>query len=288
MSTRGMVILFVIVAAIVLAANSVVVVLQTQKAVLLEFGAVKRELSPGLHFKLPFINQVIKFDGRVLTLDAPEERFLTLEKKALMVDSFAKFKVSDAKLFYTTTSGNVDRARDLLGQRINNGLRNEISKRTLHEVVAGNRDQLMNVLTRRLDEDARQELGIEVVDVRIKKMDLPDEVRESVYNRMKTERDIEARQHRAQGQEQAAGIRAAAEKEREIILADAYAKAQEIRGEGDAKASAIYAAAYDKDPAFYRFYKSMLAYKNTFTSKHDLLLVDPNSQFFKYMKQSKD
>lgn len=288
MSTRGMVILVVVVVGIVLAANSMVVVSQTQKAVLLRFGAVQRELSPGLHFKLPFINQVIKFDGRVLTLDAPEERFLTLEQKALMVDSFAKFKVSDAKLFYTTTSGNIDRARDLLGQRVNNGLRNEISKRSLHEVVSGNRDQLMNVLTRRLDESARQELGIEVVDVRIKKMDLPDGVRQSVYNRMNTERDILARQHRAQGQEQAAGIRAQAEKQREVILADAYAKAQEIRGEGDAKSAAIYAAAYEKDPAFYRFYKSMLAYKNTFASKKDLLVVDPSSQFFKYMKQSKN
>lgn len=288
MSTRGMVFAVLVVAVLVLAANSVFVVSQTQKAVLLEFGAVKKDLSPGLHFKLPFINQVIKFDGRVLTLDAPEERFLTLEKKALMVDSFAKFKVSNAKLFYTTTSGSVDRARDLLGQRINNGLRNEISKRSLHEVVSGNRDELMSVLTTRLDEVARQELGIQVVDVRIKKMDLPAEVRQSVYNRMNTERDIEARQHRAQGQEQAAGIRAAAEKQREIILANAYAKSQEIRGEGDAKAAAIYAAAYKKDPAFYRFYRSMTAYKKTFTNKSDLLLVDPSSEFFKYMKQSND
>lgn len=288
MSTRGLVFAVLVVAVLILAANSVFVVSQTQKAVLLEFGAVKKDLSPGLHFKLPFINQVIKFDGRVLTLDAPEERFLTLEKKALMVDSFAKFKVSNAKLFYTTTSGSVDRARDLLGQRINNGLRNEISKRSLHEVVSGNRDELMSVLTTRLDEVARQELGIQVVDVRIKKMDLPAEVRQSVYNRMNTERDIEARQHRAQGQEQAAGIRAAAEKQREIILAEAYAKSQEIRGEGDAKAAAIYAAAYKKDPAFYRFYRSMTAYKKTFTSKSDLLLVDPSSEFFKYMKQSND
>ena len=160
MSTRGMVIAFVLVAIVVLAANSVVVVSQTQKAVQLEFGAVKAELSPGLHFKKPFINEVIKFDGRILTLDAPEERFLTLEKKALMVDSFAKFRVNDAKLFYTATSGDLDRARNLLGQRVNNGLRNEISKRSLHEVVSGNRDELMSVLTRRLDEVARQELGI--------------------------------------------------------------------------------------------------------------------------------
>ena len=288
MTTRGMVILFVVLAAFVMAVNSVVVVLQTQKAVLVEFGAVKKDLKPGLHFKLPFINQVIKFDGRVLTLDAPEERFLTLEKKALMVDSFAKFRVNNAKLFFTTTNGDLDRARNLLGQRVNNGLRNEISKRSLHEVVSGDRDKLMTELTKNLDEVARKELGIEVVDVRIKKMDLPDEVRQSVYNRMKTERDIEARQHRAQGQEQAAGIRADAERQREVILAEAYAKAQEIRGEGDAKAAAIYAAAYNKDPAFYRFYRTMSAYRKTFTSRRDLLLVDPNSEFFKYLKDSKN
>ena len=288
MTTRGMVILFVVLAAFVMAINSVVVVLQTQKAVLVEFGAVKKDLKPGLHFKLPFINQVIKFDGRVLTLDAPEERFLTLEKKALMVDSFAKFRVNNAKLFFTTTNGDLDRARNLLGQRVNNGLRNEISKRSLHEVVSGDRDKLMTELTKNLDEVARKELGIEVVDVRIKKMDLPDEVRQSVYNRMKTERDIEARQHRAQGQEQAAGIRADAERQREVILAEAYAKAQEIRGEGDAKAAAIYAAAYSKDPAFYRFYRTMSAYRKTFTSRRDLLLVDPNSEFFKYLKDSKN
>ena len=187
MTTRGMVILFVLLAVFVMAVNSVVVVLQTQKAVLVEFGAVKKDLKPGLHFKLPFINQVIKFDGRVLTLDAPEERFLTLEKKALMVDSFAKFRVNNAKLFFTTTNGDLDRARNLLGQRVNNGLRNEISKRSLHEVVSGDRDKLMTELTQNLDAVARKELGIEVVDVRIKKMDLPDEVRQSVYNRMKTE-----------------------------------------------------------------------------------------------------
>ena len=286
MTTRGMVILFVVLAAFVMAINSVVVVLQTQKAVLVEFGAGL--FVAGLHFKLPFINQVIKFDGRVLTLDAPEERFLTLEKKALMVDSFAKFRVNNAKLFFTTTNGDLDRARNLLGQRVNNGLRNEISKRSLHEVVSGDRDKLMTELTKNLDEVARKELGIEVVDVRIKKMDLPDEVRQSVYNRMKTERDIEARQHRAQGQEQAAGIRADAERQREVILAEAYAKAQEIRGEGDAKAAAIYAAAYNKDPAFYRFYRTMSAYRKTFTSRRDLLLVDPNSEFFKYLKDSKN
>ncbi|MCB1693004.1 MAG: protease modulator HflC, partial [Pseudomonadales bacterium] len=164
--------------------------------------------------------------------------------------------------------------------------RNEIGKRSLHEVVSGERDQLMNVLTKDLDTVARKELGIEVVDVRVKRIDLPPEVSQSVYNRMNTERDIEAREHRAQGQELAAGIRADADKQREVILAEAYAQAQETRGEGDAQAAAIYAAAFNKDPEFYAFYRSMSAYQQTFRDKSDVLLVDPNSDFFKYMKQS--
>jgi len=287
MSTRGFVVVFVLVALAVLGLNSVYVVSELERAVLLEFGAVTRaDIPPGLHFKKPFINDVIKFDSRVLTLDADPERFLTLEKKAVIVDSFAKFRVDDAQLFYTATSGDERRAEVLLRQRINNGLRNEISTRSLHEVVSGERDQLMNILTRRLDAVARKELGVQVVDVRVKRIDLPPEVSQSVYNRMNTERDIEAREHRAQGQELAAGIRADAEKQREVILAEAYAKSEETRGEGDAEAAAIYAAAFNKDPEFYKFYRSMSAYHRTFSDKSDVLLIDPNSEFFKYMKQS--
>jgi membrane protease subunit HflC len=287
MSTRGFVIVFLLVALAVVGLNSVYVVTELERAVLLEFGAVvKADIPPGLHFKKPFINEVIKFDSRVLTLDADPERFLTLEKKAVIVDSFAKFRVDDAQLFYTATSGDERRAEVLLRQRINNGLRNEISTRSLHEVVSGERDQLMNILTRRLDAVARQELGVQVVDVRVKRIDLPPEVSQSVYNRMNTERDIEAREHRAQGQELAAGIRADAEKQKEVILAEAYAKSEETRGEGDAEAAAIYAAAFNKDPEFYKFYRSMSAYHRTFNNKSDVLLIDPNSDFFKYMKQS--
>lgn len=289
MSTKALVLAFIIGALGVLGANAVFVVTELERAVMLEFGAViKQDIEPGLHFKKPFINDVIKFDSRVLTLDADPERFLTLEKKAVIVDSFAKFRVNDAERFYTATSGDERRAEVLLRQRINNGLRNEISTRSLHEVVSGERDELMNVLTRRLDEVARQELGVEVVDVRVKRIDLPPEVSQSVYNRMNTERDIEAREHRAQGQELAAGIRADAEKQREVILAEAYAEAEETRGEGDAQAAAIYAAAFNKDPEFYEFYRSMSAYQRTFNNKGDVLLVDPESDFFKYMKQSKN
>jgi len=267
--------------------NSLYVVTELERAVLLEFGEViESDIEPGLHLKKPFINNVTKFDSRVLTLDAPPERFLTLEKKAVIVDSFAKFRVSDAELFYTSTSGDETRAENLLRQRINNGLRNEISKRSLHEVVSGERDQLMNVLTERVDEVARLELGVEIVDVRVKKIDLPPEVSQSVYARMNTERDIEAREHRAQGQELAAGVRADAGRQREIVLAQAYAEAEGIRGDGDAQAASIYADAFNKDKEFYKFYRSMTAYKRTFSNRGDILLIQPNSDFFKYLNKS--
>ena len=254
----------------------------------MEFGKViEEDVPPGIHFKKPFINNVRKFDGRVLTLDAPAERFLTLEKKAVIVDSFAKYRISDAQLFYTATSGDERRIQSLLRQRINNGLRNEISKRSLHEVVSGERDELMSVLTKRLDIDSRVELGVQVVDVRVKKIDLPPEVSQSVYARMNTERDIEAREHRAQGQELAAGVRADAEKQKEVILAIAYANAEIMRGDGDAAAASTYASAFTKDKEFYKFYRSMTAYKRTFANKGDILLIQPDSDFFKYLNKSK-
>jgi membrane protease subunit HflC len=287
MSTKGLVLGFIAVVCVVLGVNSVFVVTELERAVLLEFGKVIRaDIEPGLHFKKPFVNSIRKFDGRVLTLDAPAERFLTLEKKAVIVDSFAKFKVNDAQLFYTATSGDVRRAEDLLRQQINNGLRNEIANRSLHEVVSGERDQLMSVLTNRINGVAKTEFGIEVVDVRVKKIDLPPEVSQSVYNRMNTERDIEAREHRAQGQELAAGVRADAAKRREIILAGAYATAEKTRGEGDAQSASIYASAFTKDKEFYKFYRSMTAYRNTFSNKGDILLIQPDSDFFKYLNSS--
>jgi len=288
MSTKGIVISFLALILVVLGSNSLYIVTELERAVLLEFGKViQKDVPPGLHFKKPFINNVRKFDGRVLTLDAPSERFLTLEKKAVIVDSFAKYRISDAQLFYTATSGDERRIQSLLGQRVNNGLRNEISKRTLHEVVSGERDELMSVLTKRLDVSTREELGVEVVDIRVKKIDLPPEVSQSVYARMNTERDIEAREHRAQGQELAVGIRADAEKQREVLLANAYADAEIIRGDGDAAAAATYASAYTKDKEFYKFYRSMIAYKRTFANKGDIMLIEPDSDFFKYLNNSK-
>ena len=287
MSTRTFVMGFILAAVVLLGMNSLFIVTEMQRAVLLEFGKVVRDdIKPGLHVKLPIINEVRKFDGRILTSDAPPERFLTLEKKALIVDSFAKFKIEDVETYYTATSGDERRAEELLKERINNGLRNEISKRTLHEVVSGERDELMLVLTNKLNEVANQELGVAVVDVRVKRIDLPPEVSNSVYSRMNTERDIEAREHRAKGQELAVGIRADADKQREVMLAEAYSQAEELRGEGDAEAAAIYASAFQKDPGFYEFYRSMSAYQRTFADKGDVLLIQPDSEFFKFMNSN--
>ena len=289
MSNRSLVIVFILAALTLLGMNSLFIVTEKERAVLLEFGKVVRDdIKPGLHLKLPIINEVRKFDARVLTSDAPPERFLTLEKKAVVVDSFAKFRVDDVQTYYTATSGDERRAEELLKQRINNGLRNEISKRTLHEVVSGERDELMNVLTDELNKVANVELGVTVVDVRVKRIDLPPEVSQSVYARMNTERDIEAREHRAKGQELAVGIRADADKQREVILAEAYSAAEEIRGEGDAESANIYASAFNKDKEFYEFYRSMAAYQRTFADKGDVLLIQPDSEFFKYMNTDKN
>lgn len=288
MNNRTLVLAFIVAALTVLGMSSIFIVTEFERAVLLEFGKVVRDdIKPGLHVKLPIINEVRKFDGRILTSDAPPERFLTLEKKAVIVDSFAKFKIDNVQTYYTSTSGDERRAEELLKERINTGLRNEISKRTLHEVVSGERDELMQVLTENLNTVAQEQLGVSVVDVRVKRIDLPPEVSQSVYNRMNTERDIEAREHRAKGEELAVGIRADADKQHEVILAEAYSSAEEVRGEGDAEAAAIYAAAFQKDKDFYEFYRSMAAYQRTFSNKGDVLLIQPDSEFFKYMNSSK-
>ena len=287
MTNRTLVLALIVLALTVLGMNSLFIVTEMQRAVLLEFGkVVQDDIKPGLHVKLPIINEVRKFDGRILTSDAPPERFLTLEKKAVIVDSFAKFKIDNVETYYTATSGDERRAEELLKERINTGLRNEISKRTLYEVVSGERDELMNVLTTNLNEVARQQLGVSVVDVRVKRIDLPPEVSQSVYDRMNTERDIEAREHRAKGQELAVGIRADADKQQEVLIAEAYSSAEEIRGEGEAKAASIYAGAFQKDKDFYEFYRSMSAYQRTFSNKGDVLLIQPDSEFFKYMNSN--
>ncbi|MDH5737159.1 MAG: protease modulator HflC [Gammaproteobacteria bacterium] len=268
--------------------NSIYVINEYERGVLLRFGKVyQADLESGLHFKVPVMDKVRIFDGRVLTLDAAPERFFTFEKKVVIVDSFAKFRIDEVQKFYTATSGDEAVARRLLSQRINNGLRDEITARVLHEVVSGERDELMQILTKQVDAGAREELGIKVIDVRVKRIDLPPEVSQSVYDRMNAERNKEASQYRAEGEELAAGIRADADKQVEVLSAQAYAKAEELKGEGDADAAEIYASAYNRDKEFYKFYRSMSAYKNTFSNKGDILLIDPDSDFFTYLNKSK-
>tara|TARA_Y100001970_G_scaffold110056_1_gene137446 strand:- start:3317 stop:4189 length:873 start_codon:yes stop_codon:yes gene_type:complete len=273
---------------VIFLSQSLFVVSEIERAVKLRFGEIVQfDVEPGLHFKWPIINSVRYFDGRILTLDAQPQRYLTSEKKALMVDSFIKWRVKDVARYFTTTGGDEERAKRLLSQRVDTGLRNEFGVRTVKEVVSGERDQLMNSLTSMLDEIAQEELGVEVIDLRVKKIDLPSEVSDSVYNRMRTERERLARELRAQGNEVAEKIRATADKDKTVILADAYREAEVIKGNGDAEATATYAAAYTKDPEFYDFTRSLKAYQSTFETKGDILLIDPDSDFFKYLDQSK-
>lgn len=273
--------------AVFLLANSLYIVQEYERGVLLRFGKVDdADLHPGLGFKLPFVDEVRKFDGRVLTLDARAERFLTVEKKSMMVDSFAKWRIIKVGSYYTATNGEEERAQRLLEQRINEGLRNEFAARSLQEVVSGERDQLMVDLTKALNQFTQNSLGIEVVDVRVKRIDLPTEVSGPVFSRMSAEREREAREHRSKGKEQAEIIKADADRQRTIIEAQAYRDAELLRGEGDARAAAIYAQAYNQDPEFYAFVRSLTAYRKTFSGKQDILLVDPESEFFKYMKDS--
>ena len=268
--------------------QSLFVVSETQRAVKLRFGEiVEFDVPPGLHFKLPIVNSVRKFDARILTLDAAPQSYLTSEKKALSVDSFVKWRVSDVAKYFTTTGGDEERLRRLLSQRVDAGLRNEFGSRTVKEVVSGQRDELMDKLSNQLNIIAKDELGIEVIDLRVKKIDLPPEVSDSVYNRMRTERERLAKELRAQGNEVAERIRATADKDKTIILADAYREAEETKGNGDATATSTYALAYSKDPEFYDFTRSLKAYESTFSNKSDILLINPESDFFKYLDKSK-
>ena len=274
--------------AVIFVSQSLFVVSEVERAVKLRFGEIVQfDVEPGLHFKWPIINSVRYFDSRILTLDAQPQRYLTSEKKALMVDSFIKWRVKDVAKYFTTTGGDEERAKRLLSQRVDTGLRNEFGVRTVKEVVSGERDQLMNSLTSMLDGIAQNELGVEVIDLRVKRIDLPLEVSESVYNRMRTERERLARELRAQGNEVAEKISATADKDKTVILADAYREAQVIKGDGDAEATATYASAYTKDPEFYDFTRSLKAYQSTFETKGDILLIDPDSDFFKYLDNSK-
>jgi membrane protease subunit HflC len=284
MSNKSIAALVVVAILGIFAWSSLFIVQQTERAVMLRFGrVVDTDLKPGLHFKMPFVNKVRKFDARLMTLDSPTQRFLTLEKKAVMVDAYAKWRVFNAERFYTATSGMKQIADERLLRRLEAGLRDQFGKRTLHEVVSGERDAMVAALTASLNKMANDELGIEVLDVRVKAIDLPKEVSRSVYERMGTEREREAREHRAKGRELAEGIRADADRQRRVLLAEAYREAEETRGDGDARAAAIYAQAYTKNPEFYSFTRSLQAYRNSFSNKSDILVMDPKNEFFKYL-----
>ena len=288
MSKLKIIVSILVLLSVIALTQSLYVVSETQRAVLLRFGEIVRfDVPPGLHFKLPIINTVRKFDARILTLDADPQRYLTSEKKALIVDSFVKWRIKDVAKFFTTTGGDEERLKRLLAQRVDTGLRNEFGVRTVKEVVSGERDELMTKLASSLDSISQAELGVEVIDLRVKKIDLPSQVSDSVYNRMRTERERLARELRAQGNEVAAVIRARADKSKTVILADAYREAEETKGDGDAIATATYASAYSKDPEFYDFTRSLKAYQATFQNKSDILLIDPDSDFFKYLDKSK-
>ncbi|MEQ8955241.1 MAG: protease modulator HflC [Gammaproteobacteria bacterium] len=274
---------------VLLASNTLFVVKETERAVMLQFGElVNADIQPGLHAKIPWVNTVRKFDARIQTEDSTPIRFLTLEQKALMVDSYAKWRIIDVGQFYVSTQGDEANAGFLLAQRINDGLRDQIGARNLQEVVAGERDQLMLNLTAELNETTAADIGIEVIDVRVKRIDLPQDVRNSVYDRMRTERNREAQEIRSRGDELAIGIRADADRQAVIFEAEAYRDAERIRGEGDATATAIYAEAFNADPEFYAFTRSLNAYRQTFASKGDVLLVDPESDYFKYLKNGSE
>lgn len=259
---------------------------EREKAILLEFGTIKRsDYEPGLHWKVPFVNNVRKFDSRILTIDQRPERFLTSEKKYLIVDSFIQWRINDVEKYFLATGGDQRRASLLLYQIVNNGLRDEFGKRTIQEVIAGDRAEIMGIMTE-LAGDKTESLGVEIVDVRIKRIDYPEKVSESVYRRMRTERERDAREFRSKGKEAAERVTADADKQSKVILANAYRDAEKLRGDGDATAANIYASSFSKDREFYRFYRSLEAYKNTFRSKSDVMLIQPDSEFFRYLKSS--
>ena len=270
-----------------LASMSLFTVDQRQFAVVFQLGEVKEVISlPGLNFKWPLIQNVRYFDRRILTMDTPEpERFITAEKKNVLVDHFVKWRIVDPKLYYVSVLGDESRARTRLLQAVNAGLREEFGRRTVHDVVSGARDQIMEDMRSRADLDARK-IGVQILDVRLKRVDLPLEVSESVYRRMEAERKRVANELRSEGGAIAEKIRADADRQREVIIAEAYREAQQVKGAGDAKATAAYAQAYGQNPEFYSFYRSLEAYRESFAGKNDVLLVDPSSEFFRFMKDA--
>jgi modulator of FtsH protease HflC len=257
---------------------------QRERAIVFQLGEVKEVIiTPGLHFKWPLIQNVRYFDARILTLDTPDaERYITSEKKNLLVDSFVKWQITDVRQYYISI-GDEAQAQTRISQTVNATLREEFGKHTVHEVVSEDRNEIMKTVRERANQDAKK-IGVEIIDVRLKRVDLPQEVSESVYKRMDAERKSVANQLRSEGSAAAERIRAEADKEREVIIANAYKDAQRVKGEGDAKAAAVYAQAFGQNPEFYAFYRSLEAYRSSFKNHSDVLVLEPNSDFFKYLK----
>ena len=263
---------------------SIFTVDERQEAIKFQFGEIiEADYEPGLHLKIPFVNNVRKFDNRILTIDQKPERFLTQEKKDLIVDSYVKWRIKDVVQYFKTTQGDELTAGRLLYENINNGLRNEFGKRTIQEVISGDRTEIMGVMTAQASERAKS-LGIEVVDVRVKKVDYPERVSNSVYQRMRAEREREARDFRSKGHEASERIQADADRQRSVLVAEAYRDSEIARGEGDAGATDIYAAAFNQDREFYKFYRSITAYTKNFSSAGDVILLQPDSDYFRYFK----
>jgi len=275
-------ILIVLAIFVAVASMSLFRVYEQERAILFQLGKIQRfDFVPGLYFKIPFVQNVEKFDIRLQTIDAEPQRFLTGEKKDVIVDSFARYRISDIVQYYVSTGGDARRAGILLYQKINDALRSEFGKRTVKEVVSGERGAIMRIVTEVANERG-VELGMEVVDVRLKRIDLPAEVSQNVYERMRSERARVAREFRARGEKEAITIKADADRSRTVVAANAYREAETMRGEGDAKATKIYAKAYNRNVEFYDFYRSLSAYRTSFQNGGDVFLLDPDSEFFKY------
>ncbi len=287
MHTRSFVALGFLAGAALLASSSLYVVNETERAIRLQFGeVVETDIQPGLRWKIPVYNTVRLFDTRVQTLDARPSRYLTGDRKGVIVDSFVKWQIVDVTRYYEATAGDEQAAMRLIAPRVDESLRNEFGRRTLVEIVSEQRDELMERPIEELTAALRREMGVRILDIRVKQIDLPTEVSNSVYERMRTERQREAREYRAQGQEQAERIRAAADRNREVILASAQRDSEILRGEGDAEAARIYAEAFQQDAEFYRFTRSLQAYRESFNSSGDILVISPKSEFFRYLESS--
>ena len=279
--------LALVVVVVLLISSALYTVDQRQNAIVFQLGEVKEVVQkPGLHVKWPLLQNVRLFDMRILTFDDAEPlRFLTQGNRPVLVDSFVKWRIADTRQYYVSVQGDELRAATRIKQTVAGVLRDEFGARTVHEVVSGEREQVMNRVREKVDQDLKR-IGVEIIDVRLKRVDLPQDVSESVYRRMEAERKRIANELRSTGAAEAEKIRADADRQREVLLAEAYRDAQRVRGEGDAKSAAIYAAAFNQNPEFYSFYRSMEAYRSTFRGRNDLMVIEPNSDFLRYFRDS--